>query len=448
MVEDRWVFGFLSPAIRSLSLADGFVRNVFVLMSGTTAAMVVPLLATPLLTRLYTPEDYGIFAVYVSMVSLLSVLITGNYELALMLPEKDEEAFNLLGVCLGISILLGAVFGLASFFLARQAVFLLGSPRISVWLPLAPVLAFIMSLQQIFSYWANRKKQFKRLGGNRIVESIVTPAASIALGIFSRGTGGLIVGLLGGKLAATWMIGRSVWRDKRKWKLRFKADIMRKQARRYSDFPLFSAPASFLDLLALQVPILLLTRSFGPSEAGLFALSTRVIGAPLALIGSCVGQVYYQWTAEAMHRNSDVRSYVMKVAGYLGLIVVGPLFVVVLFSPSFFSVVFGEHWRVAGEYARILVFPLAARFIVSPLAAIMPASGNIRLGSAWKILYFCSTAVVLYIASLYDPMTFLYVYGGLELALWALHFVLILRASADVRLLNAIRADGVVEEKR
>jgi O-antigen/teichoic acid export membrane protein len=432
-MEDRYFFNFLSPAIRSLRLVDGFVRNVFVLMSGATIAMIVPLLATPLLTRLYTPEDYGIFALYLSIVLPLSVLITGNYELALMLPKRDEEAFNLLSVCASASLLIGAGFLLASSFLAGHTASLLGSSLISTWLPLAPVLAFIIGLQQTFSYWANRKKQFKSLGANKIVESIVTPVASTAFGFCSWGVGGLVVGLLGGKIVATWMLGRGVWRAKTKSKWQFKVKLMLLQARRYADFPLVSTPASLLDLLALQIPILLLTRSFGPSVVGLFALSNRVIGAPLALVGSCVAQVYYQWTAEARHRNDDLRSYVVKVAGYLSLIVAGPLVAAVLFSPSLFSVLFGEQWRIAGEYARILVFPLAARFIVSPLAVIMPASGNVKLGAVWKIGYFCSTAVVLYVASSFQPRTFLYIYGAHELVLWGVNFLVILRASADVR---------------
>jgi O-antigen/teichoic acid export membrane protein len=310
---------------------------------------------------------------------------------------------------------------------------LLNSPLISTWLPFTPLLAFIMGLQQTFSVWANRKKQFKRLGANRITESIVTAVASVALGIYSWGAGGLVAGLFGGRIAAAWMLGSGVWRERTRGKLPLKTHVMVEQAKKYFDFPLLSAPASFLDSLALQIPVLLLTKSFGPSVVGLFALSTKVFGVPLALVGACVGQVYYQWAAEASRRNDNLRSHVVKVAEYLALIVVGPLIAAVLFSPMLFSLVFGEQWRVAGEYARLLVFPLAARFIVSPLAVIMPASGNIRLGSAWKIIYFCSTALVLYIASWFQPMTFFCVYAAHEIVLWAVNFFLILRISADVR---------------
>jgi O-antigen/teichoic acid export membrane protein len=433
MVGDRYFSNMFSPVVTSLRLADGFVRNVLILMSVSTVALVIPLAATPVLTRLYTPAEFGDFALYFSVVSILSVLITGNYEHALMVTKKDEEAFSLIGVCVGISFLAGTALFIASSLLAQRTASLLGSPHVAVWLPTVPLLAFIVGLQQTFSNWTTRKRQFKRLGANKIVESVVTPATSVALGILSRGTGGLIVGLFCGRIAATWMLGRGVWQEKRKERLSFNGGSMVEQARRYSDFPLFSGPASLLDLLVLQIPILFLAKSFGPSVVGLFALSTRVLGAPLALGASCVGQVYYQWVAEARHRNEDLRLYALKVAAYLGLIVAGPVIVAVLFSPSVFSLVFGEEWRLAGEYARIIVFPLAARFIVAPLGVIIPASGNVRLGSVWKVVSFCATGLTLYIASQFHPNTFLYVYAANEVVLSGISLLVILKAASDVR---------------
>jgi len=419
-------------AFNGLSHRDSFVRNVFVLMTGTTIAMIVPVIASPLLTRLYTPHDFGIFALYVSIVSVISVPITGNYDSAVMLPKKDEDAINLIGVCLAVSLFAGAVLLLLSWVFAGEAGALLGNRHISRWLPLVPLTAFIMGLQQTLSYWANRKRQFKRLGTNRIIESVVTPALNLALGLRSWSVSGLIVGLLGGKVVAAALLGRSVWSEKRRSGLSLKRQVMFEQARRYGDFPLYSASTAVLDTAALQVPVLLLTRSFGPGVVGLFALTTRVIGAPLALVSQCIGQVYFQWIAEARHRN-DEASYVFKIAGYLVLLVSGPVAAIVLFAPSLFSFIFGAQWRIAGEYAQILIFPLAVKFVVSPLGAIMPATGNIRLGSLWKMIYFLSTCVILYIASRFQTRTFLYVYCIHDSMLYVCYFFLVVRASASTR---------------
>ena len=387
-MEDHYFSAVLSPAFKSLSIADGFVRNVFVLMGGATIAMVIPVAVSPLLTRLYTPHDFGLFALFVSIVSVISTAITGNYDSAVMLPKKDEDAVNLIGICLVVSLLACSLLLLVCWLFGGKAGLLLGNQRISPWLLLVPVTVFIMGLQQTLAYWTNRKKQFKRLGTNRIVESVVTPGLSLALGLGSFGVGGLITGLVGGKVAATWMLGRGAWEEKKKGHFSIDRKAMLEQAKRYSDFPLYSAPTSFIDVLALQIPVFFLTKFFDPYVVGWFALTTRVIGAPLALIGSCVGQVYYQWITEAAHRDDDLRYYVIQIAKYLLLLVSIPVLAAVLFSPVLFRYVFGAQWGTAGEYARILIFPLAIKFIVSPLTTIMWASGNIRLGSVWKIVYF------------------------------------------------------------
>ncbi len=432
-MEDRFFSGLLSPVFKSLRLSGGFVRSVFVLMSGTTIAMIVPVAAAPLLTRLYTPHDYGVFALYVSIVTVFSVPIGGNYDAAVMLPAEDEDAFNLIAVCLAISFLVSVAFLLAPCFFAGPIGRFFGSNHIAAWLWFVPSVGFIMAIQQAFSSWVNRKRQFRRLAASRVVEAVASPAISLGLGMQAWGVGGLVAGLLGAKVAAAGMLGRSVWQWKESRGLSVRVKTMLRQARKYRDFPLYSAPTSFLDVLALQVPVLLLTRFYDSSVVGWFALTTRVIGAPLALVGSCVAQVYYQWIAEAGRKNADLRSYTIRVAIYLTIMVSGPLVIAVIFSPALFSLVFGPQWRIAGEYARILVFPIAIKFVVSPLSVTMPASGNIRLGSIWKIAYFSSTAVVLFIAAHFQARTFLYIYGAQELVLYSLYFFLILQASTHLR---------------
>lgn len=430
-MEDRSFFNILSPALQSLRLVDGFVRNVFVLMSGATVAMIVPVIAAPILTRLYSPADYGILALYVSIVTVVSAPITANYDGAVMLPEKDGDALNLVAVCLVIALFFSSVLFFASWFFNRQFTALLGNSHIAMYLTLAPIMAFMMGLHGTLMYWFNRKKQFRRLAVNKIAESVVTPLASIGLGISSWGATGLIASLMGGKAAAALTLIPGIWRDKEKSGIRLERKVMTEQAIRYSDFPLYAAPASLLDIVSLQVPVLLLTKFFGPSVVGLFALTTRVIGAPLALVSQCVAQVYYQWTTEARQRN-DGASYVLKIAGYLALLASGPTVAIILFSPALFSFVFGKQWAIAGDYARILIFPLAVKFVVSPLTVIMPATGNIRLGSVWKATYFVSTWVVLYIASHFQVKTFLYIFSAHESVLYAYYFVLVMRASASV----------------
>jgi O-antigen/teichoic acid export membrane protein len=419
---------------QSLRAARRFIHGVFVLLTGATLAMIAPIIAAPLLTRLYSPEDYGVFALFVSVVSLLSVSIAGNYDSAVMLPKNDRDAFNLIAVCFLICLVLSIALVMVLVPFNAPVAALLGNPVIAKWLHLVPLMVFIMGLNQAFSYWANRKRQFGNLSVNKVVESVVTPIISVAMGFGRFGVSGLVLGLIAGKAAAASILGHRIWQDKKQGEVPIRRAIMLEQARRYQDFPLFAAPTSFLDVLAVQAPVLFLAKFFGPAVVGLFALAQRAIGAPLALVGVCVGQVYHQSIAEARHKNEDLTPYVFKVAGYLALIASAPVIAAALFSPALFSVVFGEQWRVAGEYASILVFPLAAKFVVSPLSTIMSVSGNVRLGSAWKLVYFFTTCTALYIASHFQVRTFLIIYSAHEIVLYAVHFLLIFKASRNIRM--------------
>jgi O-antigen/teichoic acid export membrane protein len=440
-MEDRYFFNFLSPALQSFRVADGFVRNVFVLMTGTAIAVVIPVAAAPVLTRLYTPQDYGVLALYVSIVSIVSVPLTANYDLAVMLPKKDGDALNLAAVCVAVASFLSVILLFASWVFSGQISALLGNGNIAPYLPAAAVMAFLMALHGTLMSWANRKKQYRRLSINKIMESVATPFASIALGVSAWGASGLIAALLGSKAAAALMLGQSAWREKKQSRISLKKGIMLDQARRYSDFPLFSAPTALLDIVALQVPVLLMTKFFGAAIVGLFALTTRALGAPAALAGQCIGQVYYQWITQGDRRDDDA-SHVFKVAGCLALVASGPLLAAILFAPSLFAFVFGAPWRIAGDYARILAFPLAVKFVVSPLAVIMPATGNIRVGSIWKMVYFATTWATLGIACHFQPKTFLYVYSIHDSVLYACYFLLIVKASAGKRVVRERAMDA------
>jgi O-antigen/teichoic acid export membrane protein len=415
-----------------LRYAGGFIRNVCVLLSGATMAMIIPVIAAPLLTRLYTPDDYGVFALYVSVVSILSVSVTGNYDSAIMLPKKDEDAFNIVAVCFVICFFLSTILFALLLFFGGYVTSFLGNPNIATWLRLVPFMVFIIGAHQAFNYWANRKKQFRSLAINKVTESATTPVLSLLMGLGRFGVSGLVLGLVGGKVAAAWMLGRQTWQEGREGNTPIKPAVMAEQAKRYYHFPLYAAPTSVLDVLALQAPVLFLTKIFGAADAGLFSLTTRVIGAPLALVGVCIGQVYHQSIAEARHRNDNLTTYVLKVAAYMALIA-SPLLFLAFFFPSLFSVIFGQQWRAAGEYARILIFPLAVKFVVSPLATIMPVSGNLGLGAAWKVIYFVATCVTLYAASRFQVKTFLYIYSIQDIVLYGLYFLLILKASKNVQ---------------
>ena len=125
-----------------------FSSNVLTLMTGTTIAQAIPIAISPILTRIYTPEDFGMFALYMSMATIISVIATGRYELAIILPEKDEDAINIMMLSIGITFLVSLITLLIIFIFNAQITLLFGNPNISQWLYFVPLTIVLTGVYQ------------------------------------------------------------------------------------------------------------------------------------------------------------------------------------------------------------------------------------------------------------------------------------------------------------
>jgi O-antigen/teichoic acid export membrane protein len=193
-----------------------FIRNVATLMTGTTFAQALLIIIAPILTRLYTPDDFGVFALYTSILGILSVIACLRYELAIVLPEKDEDAANLLVLCLLICSVI-SLMALVLVALFRDSfALLLSAPKISFWLWFLPASLFLTGTFQALNYWSTRRKQFKRLAIRQITQNSVTAVTQIASGAsLNAGAGGLIGGYIAGQAAATGRLAWRVWKEEK-----------------------------------------------------------------------------------------------------------------------------------------------------------------------------------------------------------------------------------------
>ncbi len=352
-------------------LPDGsFIRNVVTLMTGTTFAQALLILIAPILTRLYSPDDFGIFALYTSILGILAVVACFRYELAIVLPEKDEDAANVLALSILITL------GLSFIILLLVAVFknsfsnLLGAPELSFWLWFMPFSLLVAGLFQIFNYWSTRKKQFRRLAVRQITQSSVTAVTQLSAGAITSGAGGLIGGHIAGQAVATGRLAGQIWKDEGKQILSYLSkEKIKKVLLRYKDFPLFSSWAIFLNSISAALPALLLAYFFNPIIVGYYALGHRVLAMPLGVIGGAVAQVFFPRATEAYNKG-ELDSLTISIFGELVSIGLVPLLLLMLVAPDLFVIVFGDSWLVAGEYVRWLSLWLFLQFISSPISMI------------------------------------------------------------------------------
>jgi len=343
-----------------------FARNVLTLMTGTTIAQAIPIAISPILTRIYTPEDFGIFALYMSVASILSVIATGRYELAIMLPKKDEDAINIVALSLIISFLISFIALLIIFFFNDSLTNLLGNSKISSWLYFIPLTVLLTGIYQSFNYWSNRKKHYKRLATSRVIQSGTTASLNLGMGFGGFGGAGLILGVILGQGVATGVLGKMIWGEdiyKFKEVKRLKIVALMKK---YKKLPIFNLPNALMDGFRLSGINILIANFFTISILGQFSLAWKMIQTPMALIGSSLSQVFFQKisSTDKSNLNDLVKKFIIK-ASFIAL----PIFLIIyFFSTDIFIFIFGENWKLSGEIASILAPWIFLNFLTAPMA--------------------------------------------------------------------------------
>ncbi len=346
----------------------GFGRSVLLLVGGTALGQAILAAASPILTRVYTPDQFGIFGVFTALLSLLLVVSSLRYEMAIPLAETDDDAIHLLVLSLGITFALVLLVCVGVWVGRTDLASLAREPRIGTSLWLLPVSLLGAGAYQALSYWVFRKRRFPEAARAKVLQSIAQVAAQVSLGLGGIGVGGLIVGdatgrvIGGGALLA--MVRRSTTIPARiRW------DTLRAVAIRFRRFPLISSFSAVLNAATLQLPPLLFVAAYGAREGGWFVLGQTVIAMPSVLVGQAVAQVY-MGEASALRREDPARyaALFFRTARQLALVGLAPVVIGLIAAPWLFSVVFGPSWREAGIYVRILSASYLVNFVVWPLS--------------------------------------------------------------------------------
>jgi len=345
-----------------------FARSVTVLAGGTALGQAITVLVSPILTRLYSPEDFGVFGVYASMLGIITVVASLRYEYAVPLPEDDKTAANVLALCFILLVGMTLIAWFVIQALGRKIVAWANASELERYLWLLPLGMLGAGTYQILNYWAVRKRDFSRIARTRIGRGVARAALQVGVGLVRSGPLGLLLGQLVGETAGSASLGLAAWRQDR---VSFKAvslQGMRQAGTRYKRFPLFSSWAGLLDALGLQVPQLLFAAFYGAEVAGWFALGQRVIAAPLNIVVDSVAQVYFGEAARLSKNDlTAMKQLFLKLTGRLALIGGLPVAVICASAPLFFAIVFGPGWGTAGRYVQIMGVMFAVRFATVPL---------------------------------------------------------------------------------
>ena len=326
-----------------------FAKNVLTLMTGTGLAQAIPIALSPILTRLYTPEDFGAFGLYISACAILVVFVTGKYEVAIVVAKRDNEALNLVAVTIVCSFLISALFLGVIFIFGDKLVSLIRHPEILIWLYFVPLTTWTLGCYHALNYWSNRSSRYKSMAASRVIQSSTSGVSQLVAGLVELGSLGLIWGQLAGQFIATLFLAKSLPPNDRRLFRRVSLRRMACVTRKHMDYPRYMMTGQAVSVSAVELPMLLLTIFFGVGIAGFYSLAQRVMAAPLSLVSNAIGDVYRQKAAEQYARHGECKEFFLATFKQLLIFALLPLLPVLLFGPTLFAFFFGEAWRAAAK---------------------------------------------------------------------------------------------------
>lgn len=355
--------------LRGLLGRGKFSRGVIVLVAGTGAAQMIVIGTSPILTRLYGPSDFGVYAVASSILGVLITVTCLAYDFAIPLPESDDAAANLVALCLAVTITFSIATLLVLLVAGPALLAVAGASVLGPYVLLLPLGQLGGGAVGVFRRWAIRTKSYSEIAANQFTQSATLVVVQLGLGVPGAGAVGLLVGSVAGSMAGSSRLGRVAWLSHASSFRRISRAGIRLVAGRYKRFPMFAAPSALLNSLGLQAPLLMTVALYGAAIGGQFALAQRVVALPATLVTGAIGQVYFAEAAALVREPSDLRPLFLRTTRSVALVAAGPLAVIALASPFVFGLVFGEDWREAGVFVSILAPMYYLYFVSNPTGA-------------------------------------------------------------------------------
>ncbi|MBE0376695.1 lipopolysaccharide biosynthesis protein [Pseudoalteromonas prydzensis] len=398
---------------------SNYVKNIVTLLSGSMVAQIVTILATPLLTRLYSPEQFGVLAIFLAVVLIIGSIINARYELAIMLPESESEARHVVFLCLLIACIISVLIFILIIVIPRNWYEATPLIQLGNYLYFIPLVTMSIGFFNAFNYYSSRKENYALISYANISKSLSTISSQGAFSTVSFSNSGLIFGYCVGAIFSCFFFFKAG--------IKFELtsiDKLKSVAYKYRKFPQYSMWAILANSLSVNLLNLVIGSIYSLSTLGFYSLLQRVLGMPIAILGTSIGQVFYKEIVKEKKLTGKGDVIFVKTAINLVIISVLAFIPVYFFLPKLFGIVFGENWIIAGEYAQILVPLFALRFVTSALTLTNSAFEKQNISFYWQIILLLLSMTLVFFSYTFNVefINFLKVYN----AVISFHYIVLL----------------------
>lgn len=380
-------------------LSNKFIRSLSILMAGTAFANILIIATIPVLTRLYTPEQFGELSVFLSILFMGQIITSLRYETAIPLPEKEDDAFHLFILSSIIVVLISCLaFVVLTFFPIAH---FFNMPSLSKYIWLLSLSLFGIGLFQVLNLWTIRTEEYSTMSKAKVMMNGGQVTSQVMLGFFHLGLLGLLVGEVFGRFLGTIAYLKNISKANLGLK-QFQMKTLLTVMKRYKSFPLVSSWSSIIGSFGNQLPVFFLATIFDAKTVGFFFLAQKVLTIPEGLLGFSASQVYLSQSAQQSRMSYEKFNFffwdIVKKMVFMGVGIIG---LVVLVAPPLVHIVFGENWAEAGTYIQILSILFLMKIIVNPITANFYVFEALKIQMISECIRFLLIALSIFIAIRY-----------------------------------------------
>lgn len=385
-------------------------------------------LILPILTRLYSPADFATLAVYASLLSLFAAIACLRFEIAIPIPESEEDAVNLFVLALASSATLGAFIGLVVWVCPDQLIALTGQSAFRPYLWLFPLGVWLSGSYAALQYWSTRHRNFKLIARTRLGQATSSAAVQLGFGWAGLAPFGLLFGQLISSGAGVFRLAVDLWRRHRDALALVRMRTMVRTFRRYDRFPKYSTLEALANGANIQLPILMIAALAAGPEAGFLMLATRIMAAPMTLVGGAISQVFLANAPDEM-RAGRLHLFTSNILRGLIRVGVGPLICAAIVSPYAFPLIFGSGWARAGDIVSWMGPWIVLQFLVSPISMLLHVTESQRRALLLQLTGFLIRVGLVGIAAVWAPLWLVEIYSISGFIFYFIYLVVVLRIS-------------------
>ncbi|POY35790.1 hypothetical protein C3K47_13615 [Solitalea longa] len=356
----------------TLRVPGNYFKNIITLFTGILLAQGIQILLFLVLPRLYSPQSFGKLTLMLSVVSILSIMASGKYEQAIVLPKRFQTGISVLKITFLLAFVFCSLLMLIFLLFGQPLIIALKLQLLADWFYVIPLMVLLNILSVGLFFWFTRNREYRLIAKNKVSENVVFGVSAISMGLMKIPIG-LVIARFFGQISGVLLYVFKLHK-KGEWghfKSNNEPKLLKATAIRYKKFPKFSMFAGLFNTGAAEVPSFVINYFYGPLILGWWGFANSVATVPLGVISKSVGNVFNEQAAKDYVQFGSCRRVLLKTLLLLIGIGIVPFVILIFYAPQLFALIFGEEWRQAGKYVQILSPNYFFQFISNPVTSVL-----------------------------------------------------------------------------